>query len=58
MEEEKQHIGQGKVEAFLVCDKSLGNINAPLLEWLRNEGFRFSGYHGNYGCWWVYVNIT
>ena len=58
MGEEKLHIGQGKVEVFLVCDKSLGEINAPFLKWLREEGFTFSGYHGNYGCWWVYVNIT
>lgn len=58
MGEEKLHIGQGKVEVFLVCDKSLGEINAPFLKWLREEGFTFSGYHGNCGCWWVYVNIT
>jgi len=58
MEEKKQHIGQGKVEVFLVCDKSLGSIHAPFFEWLAQENFRFSGYHGNYGCPWVYVNIT
>lgn len=58
MEEKKLHIGQGKVEVFLVCDKSLGENDAPFLDWLHKEGFRFSGYHGNYGCWWVHVNIT
>ena len=26
--------------------------------WLRDEGFTFGGYHGNYGCWWAHVNIT
>ena len=40
--EEKLHIGQGKVEVFLICDKSLGEINAPFLKWLREEGFTFS----------------
>ena len=58
MGEKKLHIGQGKVEVFLVCDKSLGEINAPFLKWLREEGFTFSGYHGNYGCCWAYANIT
>ncbi len=56
--EEKLHIGQGKVEVFLICDKSLGDCNAPFLAWLREEGFTFSGYHGNYGCCWAYANIT
>ena len=56
--EEKLHIGQGKVEVFLICDKSLGDCNAPFLNWLREEGFTFSGYHGNYGCCWAYANIT
>lgn len=41
--EEKLHIGQGKVEVFLICDKSLGDCNAPFLAWLREEGFTFSG---------------
>ncbi len=58
MEEKKLHIGQGQVEVFLVCDRSLGSIHAPFLAWLQSEGFRFSGYHGNYGCWWIYVNFT
>ena len=59
MEEEKLHIGQGKVEVLLVCDRSLTENSAPFFEWLRNEGFRFSGYHGNYGCCpWAYVNVT
>ena len=58
MEEKKLHIGQGKVEVFLVCDRSLEDIHSPFYEWLQSEGFCFSGYHGNYGCWWAYVNIT
>jgi len=58
MEEEKLHIGQGKVEVLLVCDKSFQDVNAPFFKWLYNEGFRFSGYHGNYGLNYIYINIT
>lgn len=58
MEEKKLRIGGGKTEAFLVCDKSLGSLDAPFYSWLRSEGFTFGGYHGNYGCWWVHINIT
>ena len=25
---------------------------------LQGEDFTFGGYHGNYGCWWVHINIT
>lgn len=58
MEEHNLKIGGGKTEAFLVCDKSLGDCEAPFLNWLRSEGFSFGGYKGNYGCWWVHINIT
>ena len=58
MEEKKLHIGEEKREAFLVCDRSLGTVDAPFFQWLREEGFTFGGYHGNYGCPWVHVNIT
>ena len=58
MDNQNLKIGSGKTEAFLVCDKSLENCYSPFLEWLRSEGFSFGGYHGNYGCWWVYINIT
>lgn len=58
MEEKKQRITEGRIEAFLVADKSLESIHAPFYEWLREEGFRFAGYHGNYGCWWAHINIT
>ena len=51
-------IGGGKPEAFLVCDKSLADCKAPFFKWLQGEGFTFGGYHGNYGCWWVHINIT
>jgi hypothetical protein len=58
MEEKELRISQGKPEAFLICNKSLGSIHAPFFKWLRDKGFTFAGYHGNYGCSWVHVNIT
>lgn len=51
-------ITDGKTEAFLVYDVSLKSIHAPFYEWLREEGFTDTGYHGNYSCRWAYVNIT
>lgn len=58
MENKELKIGGGKTEAFLVCDKSFESPDAPFINWLRSEGFTFGGYHGNYGCWWIHVNIT
>ncbi len=58
MENEKNRIGRGRAEAFLVCDKSLASNDAPFLTWLRSEGFAFGGVRGNYGCQWVYISIT
>ena len=58
MEEKTLKIGGGKPEAFLVCDKSLADCKAPFFKWLQGEGFTFGGYHGNYECWWVHINIT
>ena len=58
VEEEKLRIGQGSAEAFLVCDKSLGDYKAPFYAWLAAEGYTFAGYHGNYGCSWAYINIS
>lgn len=58
MENDELKIGQGRAEAFLVCDKSFEDFHAPFFDWLSDEGFKFAGYHGHYGCWWVHVNIT
>lgn len=58
MEENTPRIGGGRTEAFLVCDRSLGKNDAAFYGWLREEGFTFGGYHGNYGCPWVHINIT
>lgn len=58
MEEKELRISQGKPEAFLVCDRSLESIHSPFYSWIRDEGFSFAGHHGNYGCYWAYVNIT
>ena len=55
---EERKITSKKKEAFLVCDKSFKDCNAPFLEFLRSEGYT-SGFHkGNYGCPWIYVDIT
>ena len=57
--EEAPRIGVGKTEAFLVCDRSLGDCDAPFFKWLREEGFTFGGYHGCYrSCCWAHINIT
>ena len=45
-------------EAFLVYDRSLGSNDAPFYFWLSDKGFKFAGHHGNFGCTWVYVDIT
>ena len=58
MEDTKMRIGHGKTEAFLICDKSLQSNDAAFFKWLREEGFTFGGYKGNFGCPWVYVNLT
>ena len=58
MEKYDDKIWGGKTEAFLVCDKSLESIHAPFFEWLRQEGFTLGDSHGNFGCYWAFVNIT
>lgn len=58
MEEETLKIYQGKTEAFLICDRSFEDCDAPFLAWLRSEGFKLAHHHGNYGCWWIHVNLT
>lgn len=56
MEEETLSISDGTA-AFLICDESLKSNTAEFYAWLREEGFHSWGCHGNYGCWWVYVNM-
>ena len=56
-EEGKRIDGWGK-EAFLVYEKSLGKQESPIYEWLREEGFTFGRYKGNFGCPWIYINIS
>ncbi len=56
MEEKNPRISDGTA-AILVCDESLKSNDALFFTWLREEGFHSWGHHGNYGCWWVYVNL-
>ena len=59
MEEKKPVISNGKAEAFLICDLSFEMSDPPFFGWLKNEGFRYAWYHGNFGCCpWIFVNIT
>ena len=60
MEKEKipPKIWEGKKKAFLVCDESFKDSNAPFLEFLRQEGYTYGARKGNYGCRWVHVDIT
>ena len=56
MEDNKARISDGTA-ALLVCDKSLESDDAEFYTWMEEEGFASWGQHGNYGCWWVYVNM-
>lgn len=60
MEERKTtpKIWEGKKKAFLVCDESFGNNNAPFFEFLKREGFTYGSHKGNFGCPWIHVDIT
>lgn len=54
----KPKIWEGKKKAFLVCDESLKNSDAPFYEFLRSEGYTYGTYKGSFGCPWVHVDIT
>ena len=54
----KPKIWEGKKKAFLVCDESLTNSNAPFYEFLRNEGYTCGTNKGCFGCSWAHVDIT
>lgn len=54
----KAKIWEGKKTAFLVCDESLKNSDAPFYEFLRSEGYTYGAYKGSFGCPWVFVDIT
>lgn len=47
-----------KSSTFLVEDKSLGFLDAPFYDWLKENGFKKWGCHGNYGMSWVFVDIS
>ena len=52
-----ENIGDGKA-VVLVKGSRLGDESNPFWAWLREEGFRSWGYHGNYGCDWVFINLN
>ena len=60
MEERKEmsKIWEGKKKAFLICDTSLKNSDAPLFKFLKEEGYTYGSHKGNYGCPWIHVDIT
>lgn len=51
-------IYEGKIQTFLVCDNSLSKNDSELIRYLTDEGFRYGHNHGNYGCPWIYVDIS
>lgn len=56
MEEKQPRISDGTA-AILVCDESLKVNDSEFYKWLIAEGFQSWGHHGNWSCWWVYVNL-
>ena len=58
MSEKKRKIGAEHTPAFLVCDDAFKDLQNPVWEWLRSEGYTFGGYHGSYGCPWAHIEIT
>ena len=43
---------------FMIADDSLRKQDGDFWDYLKSEGFRSWGRHGNYGCSWVYVNVN
>ena len=51
-------IHEGKKKAFLICDKSFKNPNSPFVNFLKDEGYTYGTSKGNFGCYWIHVDIT
>ena len=58
MKDKDLKISQLHGEAFLVKDKQFEKWESPIFAWLKKEGFTYAWYKGNYGCDWVFINIT
>jgi hypothetical protein len=57
--EKLEKIHEGKTRAFLVCDKSFLEFDAPFVQWLLEEGFKIGWCKGHYSnCPWMYIDIT
>ena len=54
----KPKIWEGKKKAFLVCDESLKDGNAPFYKFLVSEGYTYGTNKGSFDCPWAYVDIT
>ena len=55
---EKEQINQGKKKVFLICDDSFRKSGSPFVRFLASEGYTYGHNKGNYGCPWLYVDIT
>ena len=43
---------------FMIEDDTIKTDDGEFWDYLRKEGFRSWGKHGNWGCSWVYVNVN
>ena len=57
MKVEEPRISSGAA-CFLIKDDSLKTWEGEFWDYLKKEGFRSWGAHGNWGCEWVYVNVN
>ncbi len=53
-----QRIYEGKKKAFLIRDNSFKNNDSEFVRFLKSEGYSYGSPKGNYGCPWIYVDIT
>ena len=53
-----KNIWEGKKKVFLIYDESFRNNDSPFFGYLINQGYSYGSSKGNYGCPWLYVDIT
>ncbi len=54
----KPKIWEGKKKVFIVCDDSFKNCDSPFVLFLKSEGYTYGTHKGNFGCCWLYVDIS